>query len=89
MDSVNPDPAHIPDDDLRLQNYQDDLDTSNDIADPIMDEDDDITKELGVDPVAFKEELDQYDFGKDSDGDGDDTGSDDRREQLEDLDQET
>lgn len=82
MDPVNPDPANIPDDDLTLQNYQDDLDTSSSIKDPIMDEEsDDPTEELGVNPKEFKNELDKYDFGN---GGG---GGDDRREQLEDLDE--
>lgn len=78
MDATNPDPANIPDDDLQLQNYQDDLDTSGRITDPIMDEEsDDPTEELGVDPVEFKKELDKYAF--------DDTlrGEDDRREDIE------
>lgn len=84
MDSVNPDPSHIPDDDLTLQNYQDDLDTSSSIADPVMDDGtDDPTKDLGVDPKEFKKELDHYDFG---DGGN---GNDDRREQLEDMDQDS
>ena len=81
MDSVNPDPQNIPDDDLQLQNYQDDLDTSSTIADPVMDDRlDDPTKELGVDAKQFKQELDKYDT--------DDTvnGDDDRREDIENLD---
>ena len=84
MDTTNPDPANIPDDDLVLQNYQDDLDTKG--TDRIMDEEtDDPTEELGVDPKEFKKELDQYDFGN-----GNNDGvSDDRREQLEDIDQDT
>ena len=82
MDSTNPDPKNIPNDDLQLQNYQDDLDTSSSISDPIMDEgSDDPTEILGVSPKEFKNELDKYDFDKTNDGD------DDRREQLEDLDQ--
>ena len=49
MDSVNPNPANIPDDDLQLQNYQDDLDTSSSIHDPVIHEEtDDPTKELGL-----------------------------------------
>lgn len=83
MDSTNPDPANIPDDDLQLQNYQDDLDTSSSIHDPVMDEDDDITEELGVDPTEYKVELDKYDFGDGGEG------NDDRREQLEDMDQDS
>lgn len=72
MDSTNPDPAHIPDDDLTLQNYQDDLDTSSSITDPVMsDVGEDITKELGVEPNELKKELDKYDFenGNDSEDD--------------------
>lgn len=83
MDSTNPDPQNIPNDDLTLQNYQDDLDTSSSITDPIMDEEsDDPTEELGISPREFKKELDKYDFDQAGDGD------DDRREQLEDFDQE-
>ena len=65
MDIVNPDPANIPDDDLQLQNYQDDLDTSSTITDPIMDEEsDDPTEELGVNPKEFKDELDNMTLTK-------------------------
>ena len=89
MDSVNPDPKNIPDDDLKLQNYQDDLDTSSSIHDPIIDEEtDDPTEELGVDPKEFKKELDKYDFETPT---GDDDSlyegtEDDRREEIEDKD---
>ena len=95
MDSVNPDPQQIPDEDLTLQNYQDDLDTSSAIVDPIMDEEsDDPTEELGVDPKEFKKELDQYAFDdvmKRDDEVGDTAGEnsediEDRREQIESLD---
>jgi len=94
MDSVNPDPQNIPDDDLRLQNYQDDLDTNSAIADPIMDEgSDDPTEELGVDPKEFKKELDQYAFEdglkNDDTRDPDETKDgdpDDRREDIENSD---
>ena len=83
MDATNPDPTNIPDDDLQLQNYQDDLDTDNEIKDPIMDEEsDDPTEILGVDQKEYKEELDKYDFDEAG------HGNDDRREQIEDLDQE-
>ena len=81
MDSVNPDPQNIPDADLQLQNYQDDLDTSGTIADRVMDERlSDPTKQLGVDAKEFKKELDKYDFDETTNGD------DDRREDIEDLD---
>ena len=83
MDSVNPDPSHIPNDDLQLQNYQDDLDTSSSISDPVIDDNtDDPTEILGVDLKEFKKELDHYDFDEAGHGD------DDRREQIEDMDQE-
>ena len=81
MDSTNPDPQAVPDEDLTLQNYQDDLDTGDDIADPIADEEsDDPTEELGVDPEEFKKELDKYDFDEAGHGD------DDMREAIEDAD---
>ena len=73
--------SNIPDDDIKLHYYQDDLDTDNSMKDPIMDEgSDDPTKELGVDPREFKKELDKYDV---DDADSDD---DDRREDIEALD---
>jgi hypothetical protein len=82
MDSVNPDPANIPDDDLQLQNYQDALDTSSSITDPVMTEDGDITKELGVKPSEFAKELNKYDFDEAGHGD------DDMREEIESRDME-
>lgn len=70
-------------DDFKVQSYQDDLTTDDNVADPIMDEEtDDPVKELGVNRNEFKRELDKYDF----DGTGD--GDDDMREAIEDLDQE-
>lgn len=81
MDSINPDPSTIPDDDLQLQNYQDDLDTSSSISDPATHAGtDDPTEELGVDPKEFKKELDKYDFDEAGHGD------DDMREEIEDRD---
>ena len=78
MDTVNPDPAHIPDDDLRLQGYQDDLDTGSSMSDSITHElTDDPTEELGIDPKEFKKELDHYDF------ENGDESEDDRREDIE------
>jgi len=83
MDSTNPNPKNIPDEDLTLQNYQDDLDTKGSITDPIMDEEsDDPTEELGVSRSEFKQELDKYDFDETGHGD------DDMREEIEDRDQE-
>lgn len=71
------------DDDFKLQNYQDDLTTDDNVADPIIDEEtDDPTEELGVNRNEFKKELDKYDFDEGGHGD------DDRREEIEDLDQE-
>lgn len=82
MDSTNPDPKNIPNDDLTLQNYQDDLDTEGSIRDPIIDEEtDDPTEELGVSPNEFKKELDKYDFDEAGHGD------DDMREEIEDADE--
>ena len=82
MDSTNPDPKNIPNDDLTLQNYQDDLDTGSSIRDPIMDEEtDDPTEELGISPKEFKKELDKYDFDEAGHGD------DDMREEIEDADE--
>jgi len=86
MDTVNPDPAHIPDEDLQLQGYQDDLDTGSSISDPITHElTDDPTEELGIDPKEFKKELDHYDF------ENGDESEDDRREDIEsrDMDSDT
>lgn len=81
MDPVNPDPKNIPDDDLTLQNYQDDLDSNGSITDPVIDEEtDDPTEELGVNPKEFKDELDKYDFDEAGHGD------DDMREAIEDAD---
>lgn len=81
MDTTNPDPQNISDDDLTLQGYQDDLDTIESATDPIIHEEtDDPTKELGVDPAEFKKELDKYDFDEGGNGD------DDMREAIEDAD---
>lgn len=85
MDSVNPDPKNIPDDELQLQNYQDDLDTSSRFHDPLLDEEtDDPTELLGVDRKEFKNELDQYAFEESGVEE-----NEDRRETIEDLDQDT
>lgn len=71
------------DDDIHLQSYQDDLTTDDNSTDPVMDEEnDDPTKELGVPADEFGGELDKQDFG-----DHLDKGDDDRRENLEDLDE--
>lgn len=92
MDSVNPDPSNIPNDDLQLQNYQDDLDTSSRIHDPIMDEEsDDPTEELGVDKREYKRELDKYAVDEPDRGDIDEDENyegeyDDRLNEIQDLD---
>jgi|GEM_PF-968053 len=87
MDNTNPDPANIPDDDLQLQGYQDDLDTSNSITDSAThDLTDDPTEELGIPPKEFKNELDKYAFENSHD---EDEGDDDRREDIESRDMDT
>lgn len=74
------DPAD--DTNIQLHNYQDDIDADDTITDPIMDENtDDPTVILGVSPKEFKNELDNYDIDELGHGD------DDRREQIEDLDE--
>jgi len=70
------------DDDYEVQNYQDDLTTDDNKADPIIDEEtDDPVEELGVNRNEFKKELDKYDFDEAGHGD------DDMREEIEDRDQ--
>jgi len=70
------------DDDYEVQNYQDDLTTDDNKADPIIDEEtDDPVEELGVNRNEFKNELDKYDFDEAGHGD------DDMREEIEDRDQ--
>ena len=80
-------PINSADDDAQdepLHNYQDDLDTHG--TDHVMDEyGDDPTKELGISPARFKEELSRLDVDDPSD---DQEGEpDDMREQIEDLDE--
>jgi hypothetical protein len=87
MDNINPDPANIPDDDLHLRGYQDDLDTGSSITDAATHNlTDDPTETFGIDPKEFKKELDHYDFDNSNDSE------DDRREDIEsrdmDIDQE-
>lgn len=73
-DSVPLDPA-----DDTAAPYQDDFDTDDNTVDPIMhEENDDPTEELGVPASEFKNELDKYDTA---------TTTDDRREEIEDLDE--
>ncbi len=62
--------------------YQDDFDTGDNRTDPIIDEEtDDPTVALQIPANEFKDELDKYDFS------GVDGGDDDRREELEDKDE--
>ena len=70
-----------PNDDFEIRNYQDLEDTDENVSDVVTQElTDDPTETLGVDPNELKAELDKYSF---EDGK---SGSDDRREQIEDLD---
>lgn len=72
----------MPDDDIQLQSYQDDLTTDDNASDPVMDEEgDDPTKELGIPADEFKDELDKQDSGMD-----DEITDDDQREAIEDGD---
>lgn len=82
MDPANP-YEDDSDADLKLHNYQDGLDTSEEVRDRIIDEEtDDPTEGFGVDPAEFKDELDKYDIVEGHNGD------DDMREDLEDRDEE-
>lgn len=63
--------------------YQDDLDTSDDATDPIMqEENDDPIETLGIPPEEFREELDDLDID-----DNTREGNEDARENIEDRDQ--
>ena len=65
------------------QNYQDDLDTDEDVHDPVMDEaSDDPTEELGIPPEELKDELDDLDVDDDTT-----LGNEDARENIEDADE--
>ena len=87
MDNINPNPAHIPDEDLQLRGYQYDLDTSSSIPDAATHNlTDDPTKTLGIDPREFKKELDHYDF---ENGNDSEESKDDRREDIESRDMDT
>jgi hypothetical protein len=68
-------------DDITLHTYQDDLTTDDNVNDKITEElTDDPTKELGVNPNEFRDELNKYV------DDGNDTDNEDRREDIEDID---
>ncbi|MDB5162736.1 MAG: hypothetical protein JWO54_809 [Candidatus Saccharibacteria bacterium] len=83
MDPANPNPTQDPLDDLQLKSPQDALDTDESTVDDVTHSlTDDPTEELGVDPKAFKEELDKYDFDEAGHGD------DDMREEIESRDME-
>jgi hypothetical protein len=82
VDNTNPDPVYNTDD-SKIQPFQDDLNTDENVVDPITHElTDDPTEELGVDPKEFKRELDKYDFDEAGHGD------DDMREEIESRDME-
>lgn len=71
-------------DDLNLQGYQDDLDTTgtDTVTHEMTDEPQDST---GVPNRELKDELDKLAF--DEEGQSDGTGGDDERENIEDMDQ--
>lgn len=63
------------------QNYQDEIDTDDNVNDHVTEElTDDPTKELGVNPNEFRDELNKYV------DDGNDNDNEDRREDIEDID---
>jgi hypothetical protein len=65
-------------DDVKLHNYQDDLDTDDNKWDKVTAEmTDDPTEELGINPNEFRNELNQYATDETNQDD------DDRREQIE------
>lgn len=67
----------------RPRQYQDELDRGEEDTDPIMEEEnEDITDTLHVDPVEFKERIEENE-------NSDSEQSEDTREEVEDLDQET
>lgn len=52
----------MPDDDIQLNSYQDDLNTDDSVTDPVMrEEGEDISKELGVPAEELGDELDKED----------------------------
>lgn len=66
-------------DDTDVRQYQDDLDTGDDLTDPVMsEENDDPTEMFGVPPEEFGSEMDGLDDG---------LADDDVRETLEDRDE--
>lgn len=72
------------DDTYEPRNYQDAIDAEDSSVDKIMTElGDDPSKELGVNPKELAKELNKYDT------DDRDAESDDRREQIEDLDEDS
>ena len=77
----------MPDDDYKVQSYQDDLD--NDRPDPFADEAaEDPAEELGVPESEFKEELDKETGDEDEDFGSEDVDiEDDQRESIEDADE--
>lgn len=70
------------DDTYDPRNYQDEIDANDSSVDEFSNESgDDPSKELNIDSKEFANELDKYDPDEPSDE------SDDRREQIEDLDE--
>lgn len=52
----------MPDDDIKLHGYQDDLDADDNATDPLMSEEgDDVSEELGVPADELGDELDKED----------------------------
>ncbi len=72
----------MPDDDLQLQSYQDDLNTDDNATDPLMEEEgENPAEEIGIPQDEYADELNKEDFGDHNESDD----NDDRREYLEDL----
>ena len=70
------------DDDYQPQNYQDDLTTDDDAADPIMQEEGESpAEELNIPQEKFAEGTNELDFGDHNESDD----NDDWREHVEDL----
>ncbi len=80
------------DDDIQLQSYQDDLNVDDNATDPLMEEvGEDPATELGIPSAEFKNELDKTevdDEGVYKDDDNVDI-HDNRREYIEDLDEDS
>ncbi len=78
----------MPDDDFKLQSYQDDLTTDDDATDPVMEEEgEDPSEELGVPPEELRKELDKEFDDEDEINDDNVDVHDDERESVEDADE--